>query len=124
MEEPMKTTPLFLITMLLMVVALTAAHSGTPGRADASRNRPNAQQIFGFVNYVERHPEIDRKMAEAFLQKLLDGKIRFVSKIPTEATAKLPCYQYRYGKLPCVECDAAQETCWSSLCCAAAARKR
>jgi len=89
-----------LTTIVFLVAALTTAHGNSPAPAHARSSKPNAQQIFAFVQYVEKNPAIDRKQAEAFLQKLLDGKIRFVSKIPTEATAKLPCYRYQHGKLP------------------------
>jgi hypothetical protein len=120
----MKGSRVLLITLLLIaVVTLAVTETGTFSATEGKRKAPTAKQIFAFVEHVDKDPKIDRTKAEVFLQNLLDGKIRFVSKPPTEATGNRTCYQYECDNLSCVECDEDQETCWCSTCCIAASKK-
>ena len=69
-----------LLTLLLMSCGTKSTDSELPANpgnaAQDSRPQLNAKQIFAFVEHVQADPNADRARAEAYLQKVLDGKAK------------------------------------------------
>lgn len=74
-----KAAASFILALLLVACGTKSTESETPtnpARATAPVPRLNAHNVFAFVEHVRADPKADRAKAEAYLQRVLDGKVK------------------------------------------------
>ena len=104
-------------SLLLMGEVVAAEHVGKPKKGRVLKM--TSEQIFRFVETAAQNPKLDRKKAERFLQRLLDGKIRIATTpLKTAAAAEGDCYyDGDFDGHQCMDCDPATDLCSCSDCC-------
>ncbi len=108
-----------LIVLILLAAPLALAQGvKKPAAEKPTLTKLTADEVFAFVEQVQKDPKIDRAAALAFLQKGLDGQIRSFEVEVSESGPSI-CVAKKCKAKGCKRCYISSAKCFCSNCCLA-----